>query len=114
MKSLDELINHMRIVSVAVSNNQIDEYAVFDKDEFLNLAEAIDKQYQASIKATNLVRTEEYIELPKDYDGVPMPMPTTDGLFVVEHQDGTAQKVQPNSLTFLGSKELFDQCDWSE
>ena len=42
------------------------------------------------------------------------PMPTTEGLFVVEHQDGTTQMVQPDSLTFLGSKELFDQYDWSE
>ena len=42
------------------------------------------------------------------------PMPTQEGLFVVEHQDGTAQVVQPESLTFLGSKELFDQYDWSE
>jgi len=42
------------------------------------------------------------------------PMPTTEGLFVVEHQDGTVQRVQPDSLTFLGSKELFDQYDWSE
>ncbi len=42
------------------------------------------------------------------------PMPTSEGLFVVEHQDGTTQRVQPDSLTFLGSKELFDQYDWSE
>ena len=42
------------------------------------------------------------------------PMPTSEGLFVVEHQDGTVQRVQPDSLTFLGSKELFDQYDWSE
>lgn len=42
------------------------------------------------------------------------PMPTTEGLFVVEQQDGTVQRVQPNSLTFLGSKELFDQCSWEE
>lgn len=42
------------------------------------------------------------------------PNPTMDGLFVVEHQDGTVQRVQPDSLTFLGSKELFDQYDWSE
>jgi hypothetical protein len=42
------------------------------------------------------------------------PMPTSEGLFVVEHQDGTVQRVQPNSLTFLGSRELFDQYDWSE
>jgi len=42
------------------------------------------------------------------------PMPTQDGCFIVEHQDGTVQRVQPESLTFLGSKELFDQYDWSE
>jgi hypothetical protein len=42
------------------------------------------------------------------------PMPTSEGLFVVEHQDGTVQRVQPDSLTFLGSKELFDQYSWEE
>lgn len=42
------------------------------------------------------------------------PMPTQDGYFIVEHQDGHCQRVQPYELTFLGSKELFDQCDWSE
>lgn len=42
------------------------------------------------------------------------PMPTHDGYFIVEHQDGHCQKVQPYELTFLGSKELFDQYDWSE
>lgn len=42
------------------------------------------------------------------------PNPTLEGIFVVEHQDGTVQRVQPDSLTFLGSKELFDQYDWSE
>ena len=42
------------------------------------------------------------------------PMPTDDGYFIVEHQDGHCQKVQPYELTFLGSKELFDQYDWSE
>lgn len=42
------------------------------------------------------------------------PNPTLEGLFVVEHQDGRCQKVQPHKLTFLGSKELFDQYDWSE
>ena len=42
------------------------------------------------------------------------PMPTSEGLFVVEHQDGTAQRVQPDSLTFLGSKELFGQYSWEE
>jgi len=41
------------------------------------------------------------------------PMPTQDGCFIVERQDGSCQKVQPDSLTFLGSKELFDQYDWS-
>ena len=42
------------------------------------------------------------------------PMPTQDGCFIVEHQDGRCQKVQPDSLTFLGSKELFDQYSWEE
>lgn len=41
------------------------------------------------------------------------PMPTSEGLFVVEHQNGTVQRVQPDSLTFLDNKELFDQHDWS-
>ena len=41
------------------------------------------------------------------------PMPTQDGYFVVEHQDGHCQKAQPYELTFLGSKELFEQYDWS-
>lgn len=53
----------------------------------------------------------------EDFAMVPVfvwPMPTSEGLFVVEHQDGTVQRVQPDSLTFLGSKELFDQYDWSE
>lgn len=42
------------------------------------------------------------------------PNPTADGLFVVEHQDGTVEIVHPAFLTFIGSKELFDQYDWSE
>ena len=42
------------------------------------------------------------------------PIPTQDGCFIVEHQDGHCQKVHPYELTFLGSKELFDQHDWSE
>lgn len=42
------------------------------------------------------------------------PLPTQDGYFIVEHQDGHCQKVQPYELTFLGSKELFDQYDLSE
>ena len=42
------------------------------------------------------------------------PMPTSEGLFMVEHQDGTVQMVQPDSLTFLGSRELFDQHIWGE
>lgn len=41
------------------------------------------------------------------------PMPTQDGHFIVEHQTGQCQKVQPYELTFLGSKEIFDQYDWS-
>lgn len=55
----------------------------------------------------------EYVETAR----VPVlvwPMPTSEGLFVVEHQDGTVHMVRPESLTFLGSKELFDQYDWSE
>ena len=42
------------------------------------------------------------------------PMPTQDGCFIVEHQDGTVHTVRPESLTFLGSKELFDQFSWEE
>ena len=42
------------------------------------------------------------------------PIPTSEGLFMVEHQDGTACMVRPESLTFLGSKELFDQFSWEE
>ena len=55
----------------------------------------------------------EYVEVAR----VPVfvwPMPTQDGYFIVEHQDGHCKKVQPYELTFLGSKELFDQYDWSE
>lgn len=55
----------------------------------------------------------EYVEVAR----VPVfvwPMPTQDGCFIVEHQDGHCQKVQPWELTFLGSKELFGQYDWSE
>ena len=54
----------------------------------------------------------EYVEVSR----VPVfvwPMPTQDGYFIVEHQDGHCQKVQPYELTFLDSKELFDQYDWS-
>lgn len=42
------------------------------------------------------------------------PMPTSEGMFVVECQDGTVQRVHPDSLTFLGSKELFDQYLWGD
>lgn len=69
-------------------------------------------------------RRQAMLRVVKDYGGVctstkcvPVfvwPNPTQDGYFIVEHQDGTTQRVQPDSLTFLGSKELFDQCDWSE
>lgn len=41
------------------------------------------------------------------------PMPTQDGKFIVEHQDGSCEEVYPFMLTFIGSKELFDQYDWS-
>lgn len=54
---------------------------------------------------------------PKEIARVPVfvwPMPTFDGLFIVEHQDGTVQRVKPDSLTFLGSKELFDQHVWDD
>lgn len=40
------------------------------------------------------------------------PLPTLEGLFVVEHQDGTVQRVQPDSLRLIGSRELFDQYAW--
>lgn len=59
----------------------------------------------------------EYEDTQMEIARVPVfvwPMPTSEGLFVVEHQDGTVQRVQPDSLTFLGSKELFDQYDWNE
>lgn len=55
----------------------------------------------------------EYVEIAR----VPVfvwPMPTQDGHFIVEHEDGHCQKVQPYELTFLGSKELFDQYGWEE
>ena len=55
----------------------------------------------------------EYVETAR----VPVfvwPMPTQDGYFIVEHQDGRCQKVPTYELTFLGSKELFDQYIWEE
>ena len=42
------------------------------------------------------------------------PNPTQDGRFIVEFEDGKCQMVPAYELTFLGSKELFDQYDWSE
>lgn len=61
----------------------------------------------------------EYLDVIRHRTGerVPVlvwPIPTQDGCFVVEHQTGQCQRVQPHELTFLGSKELFDQYDWSE
>ena len=53
----------------------------------------------------------------REVDRVPVfvwTMPTSEGIFVVERQDGTVQIAQPDLLTFLGSKELFDQYDWRE
>ena len=41
------------------------------------------------------------------------PMPDTDGRFVVEREDGTCSNAWPHELTFLDSKEQFDQYDWS-
>lgn len=41
------------------------------------------------------------------------PLPDVDGRFIVEHQDGSCTKAWPHELTFLDSKELFDQYDWS-
>ena len=61
-------------------------------------------------KGNGIVECEEVARVPVFV----WPMPTTNGLFVVEHQDGTVQRVQPEALTFLDSKELFDQYDWSE
>ena len=61
-------------------------------------------------KGNGIIEYEEVTRVPVFV----WPMPTSEGLFVVEHQDGPVQRVQPNSLTFLGSKELFDQCDWSK
>ena len=55
----------------------------------------------------------EYVEVAR----VPVfvwPMPTQDGYFIVEHQDGRCQKVQPYELTFLDSEELFEQYSWEE
>ena len=73
------------------------------------------RQAMLSIKERKLYGdwSMEYVETAR----VPVfvwPMPTGEGLFLVEHQDGTVQRVQPESLTFLGSKELFDQYVWEE
>lgn len=61
-------------------------------------------------KGNGIVEYDEVARVPV----LVWPNPTMDGLFVVEYQDGTAQKVQPDSLTFLGSNELFDQYVWEE
>jgi len=42
------------------------------------------------------------------------PMPNEHGYFIVEHQDGSCEDVPACNLTFLGSKELFDQYSWEE
>ena len=60
---------------------------------------------------------EAYLRKRKVAARVPVfvwPIPTQSGYFIVERMDGSCQKVQPYELTFLGSKELFDQYDWSE
>lgn len=59
---------------------------------------------------------EYYIEGWVETGKVPVfvwPNPTQDGFFIVEHQTGKCEKVDPARLTFIGSKELFDQYDWS-
>ena len=76
------------------------------------------RQAMLSVRESKVLRKEigHYVE-HVDERRVPVfvwPMPTQDGLFIVEHQNGQCQKVQPHELTFLGSKELFDQYDWSE
>ena len=61
------------------------------------------------VTVTSLCKLEEVARVPVFV----WPIPTVDGYFIVEHQDGHCQKVMPHELTFLGSKELFDQYDWS-
>lgn len=60
---------------------------------------------------------EYYIEGWVETSKVPVfvwPNPTQDGFFIVEHQTGECDVVDPRRLTFLGSKELFDQYSWEE
>lgn len=61
-------------------------------------------------KGNGIIKYDEVARVPV----LVWPIPTSEGLFMVEHQDGTVQRVLPDSLTFLGSKELFDQYDWEE
>ena len=59
----------------------------------------------------------DYMQNRKVVSRVPVfvwPMPTQAGYFVVEHQDGSCTFEHPSDLTFLGSKELFDQYDWTQ
>jgi hypothetical protein len=42
------------------------------------------------------------------------PMPNEHGYFIVEHTDGRCEDVPACDLTFLDSKEIFDQYDWSQ
>lgn len=59
----------------------------------------------------------DYIQDRKVIDRVPVfvwPVPTQSGYFIVEHRDGSCTFAYPDDLTFLDSKELFDQYDWSE
>lgn len=68
-------------------------------------------------KCWSSVDGHEYEDTQTELARVPVlvwPMTTQDGCFIVEHQDGHSQKVQPYELTFLGSKELFDQYSWDE
>ena len=59
----------------------------------------------------------DYIQDRKVIGRVPVfvwPVPTQSGYFIVERRDGSCTYAHPSDLTFLGSKELFDQYDWSE
>ena len=50
----------------------------------------------------------------KRYKVLVWPMPTKDGEFIVEYEEGYCGRVKPERLKFLDSKELFDQYVWSE
>ena len=74
----------------------------------------VELRREHSVLPENIPYTREYEEEVARVPVFVWPMPTHDGYFIVEHQDGHCQKVQPYELTFLGSKELFDQYEWTE